>query len=146
MIYCLFEPEYLQTDHGQKCKDRYLLFASLYLETKLRKQQIKKTGIALYLRWSIIFSVNFYYCLTLLLIEIDYDVFWACKNTHKFLNLLFVLFLDNPNFFSIFAAAKTKRKFGWVAETSSLLNCRTGNRTTSSNLVASAKTLKIVGF
>ena len=30
------------------------------------------------------------------------------------------------------------RKCGWVAETNSLLNCRTGNCTTSSNLVASA--------
>ena len=28
---------------------------------------------------------------------------------------------------------------GWVAETNSLLNCRTGNCTTSSNLVPTAK-------
>ena len=32
----------------------------------------------------------------------------------------------------------SKWKFGWVAETSSLLNCRTGNRTGGSNPPASA--------
>ena len=35
-----------------------------------------------------------------------------------------------------------KRKFGWVAETSSLLNCRTGNRSGGSNPPASATRLK----
>ena len=44
---------------------------------------------------------------------------------------------------STFALAKKvrlvlQRKFGWVAETSSLLNCRTGNRTGGSNPPASA--------
>ena len=36
-----------------------------------------------------------------------------------------------------------KRKFGWVAETTSLLNWRTGNRTGGSNPPASAKALQV---
>ena len=48
------------------------------------------------------------------------------------------LYLCTRNWETVLRLTSTVWKFGWVAETSSLLNCRTGNRTGGSNPPASA--------